>query len=208
MAKRLDFTEFMEFVLARVYELDETVGSGGFHDVNEIAAELAEPVPENWPSEVVESLKDRGLIAGYRAFGGEAGATLTGEGRLFVERAAREKESVVWEYRERPSNIVIVSGSGHQVAVGNEGDVSQTSINADVREEVRTLLGQIEEALLEDESLDEDERADALADVRAAQGQFEKREPNRQAVLALLGPLSKLASVGAFVIKIGELLAA
>lgn len=208
MAKRLDFTEFMEFVLARVYELDETVGSGGFHDVHEIAAELAEPVPKNWPADVVAALQDRGLVSGYRAFGGDVGATLTGEGRLFVEQLAREKDSIVHEYRHSPSNIVIVhGGSGHNIAFGNVGYVTQTSISGDVRDEVTALLRQIEETLLADESLDGAEREDALADVRAAQGQMEKREPNRQAVLALLGPLSKIASVGAFVLKIGELLA-
>lgn len=119
--QKLRFTEFVELVLVRLYELD--TGSPEFIDVNEIAAELREPVPGTWPYEAVKVLDDRGLVDAALAFA-SAHALITGEGRLFVEAREDVRSSTIHQYRTHPGNFVFVSGTGHQVVVGSE-DVSQ-----------------------------------------------------------------------------------
>jgi hypothetical protein len=56
----LTFTEFVDFVLVRLNELDAQEGAYGFHDVRAIAGELKEPVPEYWPAQAVGVLQDAG----------------------------------------------------------------------------------------------------------------------------------------------------
>jgi hypothetical protein len=131
-------------------------------------------------------------------------ASFAGEGRLFVEGGGGT--GVIREYRDHPSNFVFVSGSGHQVAVGVGGDVTQTAVPAAIPEDVWRLLEQIETGVADDPSLRDDDRADALADVRMVRLQLERPKPNRRAAVALLDPLAKLATVGAFVAKLVALL--
>jgi hypothetical protein len=59
-AKKLSFTECVQFVLARLYELDR--GDGTYVDVKEISAELKVHVPEFWPFEAVQVLAQQGLV--------------------------------------------------------------------------------------------------------------------------------------------------
>jgi hypothetical protein len=205
VARKLNFTEFAEFLLARLYEYDQEEPGGQFN-AREIAAELQEPVPEMWPSDAVKALDDRGLIHGIRAMGGEAWALMTGDGRMFVEEQAKERDTVVHEYRERPSNLVFVTGTGHQVAVGTEGSVVQTLLSPETREEIVGLLDAVAETIRDDPSFSDEDRPELLADVEVVRGQLEKREPNRKAIVALLDPLSKMAAISGPVIKIIELL--
>jgi hypothetical protein len=45
-------------------------------------------------------------------------ASVTGRGRLEVERRARDAETVTQAYREHPTYFINIEGSGHQIAVG------------------------------------------------------------------------------------------
>jgi len=49
----LTFTEFVDFVLARLYDLGSFIGRVSTH-VRKIASELREPVPQDWAAEAVE----------------------------------------------------------------------------------------------------------------------------------------------------------
>jgi hypothetical protein len=125
MPERLTFTAFVDFVLARLYELDD----GEFHDVKAIAAELRYPVAESWPYDAVNVLESRGLVVEAMGFG-KPDATISGAGRLFVEEQERVSASVIQEYRARPSSFVVVAGTGNQVVVGSDG-VRQTTSPAE-----------------------------------------------------------------------------
>jgi hypothetical protein len=205
VARKLSFTDFSEFILARLYDLDQTERSGEYIDIREIAAELKEPVPHRWPADALTTLRDQGLADGVLAGGSTVEGFITGHGRLYVEERERE-EGVIREYRERPSSIVVVSGTGHQVAVDTRGNVQQTSINIDVPAEVWSLLNQIEGTLAGDDSLDPAERETAIEEVRIARSQLQKPEPNKRAAAAILDPLAKFSAVAGFVLKVGELL--
>jgi hypothetical protein len=131
---------------------------------------------------------------------------ITGEGRIFVEEQARKQDSVIHEYRERPSNFVVVMGTGHQVAMGNEGPVIQTALGDDVRKCILALLDQIEEKIRSDASFGE-RQDDLLTDVASARTQIEKDVPNRRAVSEILDPLAKVAAISGPVLRVIELLA-
>lgn len=131
-------------------------------------------------------------------------ARLTGEGRLFVERGGTT--GVIDEYRQHPNNFVVVAGSGNQVAVGVEGSVTQTSVDAGIPLEVWELLDQIESGIQSAAGLTSSERENALSDLATAREQLRREEPNRRAALAVLDPLAKISAVAGFITKVIELL--
>jgi hypothetical protein len=204
VAEQLSFTEFADFVLARLYELGSSP-DGHLHDVREIAGELKAPVPDDWPAEAVSVLESRGYVVGALAFQGAAEASILGEGRLYVEGKAHETK-VIDEYRERPSNFVVVSGSGHQVAVGVAGDVTQFRLADDDREELLRLLDEIVSRLEVEPSLAVEERVAYLADIDATRSQIARATPNLKAAASIIEPLGSVAAISELVIAALRLL--
>lgn len=200
----LRFTEFVELMLARLAEADRE-RPGEFVDLVLLAEELRQDFPLKWIFDARDALEDRGLVQSVKVFGRTAPAMLTAQGRLHIERG--NDSDIISEYKEHRSNFVIVSGSGHQVAIGVEGDVRQTAVHVGVPREAFDLLDRIEQEIAADQMLDRDERESAIEDVRSAREQLQRKEPNKRAALALLDPLSKIAAIGGFVAKIVSLLA-
>jgi hypothetical protein len=52
LARVLTFTEFVEYLFVRLYDLD--TGKGEFIDIRQVAAELQEPIADTWPFEAAE----------------------------------------------------------------------------------------------------------------------------------------------------------
>jgi hypothetical protein len=200
----LRFTEFVELMLARLAEADRE-RPGEFVDLVLLTEELRQDFPLKWIFDARDALEDRGLVQSVKVFGRTAPAMLTAQGRLHIERG--NDSDIISEYKEHRSNFVIVSGSGHQVAIGVEGDVRQTALHVGVPREAFDLLDRIEQEIAADQMLDRDEREAAIEDVRSAREQLQRKEPNKRAALALLDPLSKIAAIGGFVAKIVSLLA-
>jgi hypothetical protein len=198
----VSFKEFAELMLARLVEADRD-HPGTWVDMFPLAEQLRQNVPDDWVFAAREVLESRGLVSPLKVMGRTAPARLTGEGRLFVEDGG--STGIIEEYRQAPSHFVIVSGSGHNVAVGNRGNVTQTSLDPGVPGEAWTLLDQIERSL-DEADLSEGDRQEALEDVRTARRQLERPQPNKPAALAVLDPLSKIASVGNFVVRLVALL--
>jgi hypothetical protein len=113
------FTEFVNFVLTRLYELDGQASTWVGVDVEKLAEELPEPVPSRWPLDAVDVLRARGL-ASAGDVDQVVGASISGEGRLHVER-----EGLIEQYGRGSTNIVYVTGSGNTVAVDVDGSVTQ-----------------------------------------------------------------------------------
>lgn len=197
---KLTFDDFLDLVLSGLYELDESA-PGELFDVNEIAAAvraIGETIPENWPSDAVKLLDDEGWIIGLRAFGGVAEGRLTGAGRLEVERrraAALQKPERAERGLASSSTVLIISGSGNQVAVGVEGSVVQTALSQDVRNEALARVSELDATIRRDEALTRLEREELLADVSSVRHQLEKQKPNTNAAVALLEPLANVASI-------------
>jgi hypothetical protein len=203
---KLRFTDFIELVLARLYEADREGGHEHFVEMDEVASGLKEDIPEAWPFDALVELENRGLIQAMKVMGSNGLAKINGAGRLYVEEQERESESVIHDYRKHPSNFVVVTGRGHQVAVGTSGDVAQTSVSKETRNEVVVLLDEMEARLREDDSLTDAAKGMALEDVQASRKQLDRPEPNKRAVAALLEPLAHIASISSSVAKIIALL--
>ena len=201
--RAVTFTEFIDFVLVRLYELGTDEG-GRLHDVQSIAAELQGPVPADWAWEATKTLGDRNLVIPALAGANAASATITGEGRLYVEGRTHETE-VIEKYRERPTNFVVFLGNATQVAVGTEGNVTQLMASEN-QAEIFRLLGEIARRLREDDDLPEDERTEYLADIDETRRQISKREPNLSAAAALLRPLANVAAVSDLALHVLHLL--
>ncbi len=200
----LSFTEFVDFLLVRLYDLDRDEG-GQFQDVDALAAELRADVPDRWPYQAIESLKRRGWVDASMSTDQGTYASITGDGRLYVEGRQHETE-VIERYRQQPANYVYVEGNVGNLAVGTAGDVSQISLSGDVQAQALGIVAEMRDALNGDDSLDEETREEALGDVSALEGQIKRRKLNKNVVVGLIGSLSGIASVAQLGIKLGELL--
>jgi len=121
---KLKFSQFIDLLLARLYEAQRQ-NPDGMVDLNEIAADLRESVPDDWVVDAAKVMQARGLADCIISYGA-CHARLTGEGMLFVEED--RGSGIIRQYRQEPAQFfqhVHVSGSGHhQVIVGS----SQTGI--------------------------------------------------------------------------------
>jgi hypothetical protein len=131
MADHMTFTEFTDFILARLYELDARADSYQTHDIVLMSRELRNPVRNEWPKDAVDVLVGRGLAklvetSGGRQLGHGAVAGISGEGRLYVE-GREHRTKIIEEYRRHPANLVFVGGERNQVSVGTEGRVTQVA---------------------------------------------------------------------------------
>jgi len=188
------FTEFLDLVLVRLYEFGDR---GGFHSVNTIADELRSPVPHDWSAKAANVLKDRGLVNAYVSAGDSAGATITGEGMLYVESKSHET-SVIETYRTQPSIYINVTGGSNQFAVTESGSITQTQVVGN-QAEILALLERIVDAL-RTAPIADDEREDYLVEIETAKRQLTKRTPNLAAARALLEPLGSVAAISELVL--------
>lgn len=197
------FSEFVDFLLVRLFELERTQGAGGYFLLNDIAKELKEAIPVAWVVDAGRVLEARRLATCALQIGGHVRAQLTGEGRLFVE----EERGAVKKVREELAHI-IVTGSNNQIAVagGNQINLTQTLGIEKEREPAFRLLAEIEAFLKGDKSLGDDSRADYLTDLEMVRAQLRKREPNRSALAAILEPLSQVTSIATKIADLVRLL--
>jgi hypothetical protein len=205
VSARLKFTHFVELILARLYEREQSGDSGSFAELNEIARDLKVPIPEDWVFDAGKVLEARGLAEVHYFMGGGCIARLTGEGRMYVEE--ERGTGVIKEYHDNPGQFVVVVGERNQVAVAGAG--SSTTQTVGVPEERRPafeLLNRIKQAIDRENSLSEREKGELRGDVEAVESQLRKREPNRAAIAALLEPMSQIASIAATVASLIKLL--
>jgi len=194
----LKFSEFIELILARLYELERIAGPGVLFDVNAIAKELTVGIPSQWVFDAGKVLESRGWAQVAFTFGGGCHARLTGEGRLYVEE--ERGTGIIRRYHAAPAQFISVSGVGNHVVVGDiSGGISHGASIERERAPALEILRQVKEVLRHDASLPDNERADLLMDAEMIEGQVRKREPNRAALAALLEPLSHVASISALV---------
>jgi hypothetical protein len=206
---RLKFREFVDLLLARLYEREqrreEGDEGGSFFELNEIAQEFKTSIPEDWVFDAGKVLESRGLAEVHYFMGGGCIGRLTGEGRMYVEE--ERGTGLISNYRRDPSQFVMVVGDNNQLAVTRDaGAISQT---ADVPEERRPafkLLRQMAEIVQADPGLSQKERQELKGDIDAIESQLRKREPNRAAIAALLEPMSQIVSIAGAVASLVKLL--
>jgi hypothetical protein len=180
---KLNFSEFVDLILATLYGLEKEHGDH-FFDVVEINRRLKEPAAQHWVFDAGKILESRGLARCIFELGGVCRAQLTGEGRLFVEERAKQ-DGIIKEYRQEPQNFVIVSGSGNQVVVGAAGNAHQEMTIEKERQPAFTLVEEIQSRLEKDRSISRPDLKDLLDDPETIRRQLKKREANRPALAAL-----------------------
>ncbi|WP_123784096.1 hypothetical protein [Corallococcus macrosporus] len=197
--EKLTFTELVELMLARTYELAEEHGHGGYRvDLMAVGKELGADLESS--RQATQALEERGLINCLRAIGGFCNGHISASGRLFVENGG--KTGVIGRYHQDRSAFIYVSNSpGANVNAGNIGS-SQVS-NVAVADDAN-ILRQVRETLMRDASLKPAERQDALAEVQIVEAQLAKSKPNKGALRDSLDTLGRISSVGSFVVKLSE----
>ncbi|HEX5244127.1 MAG TPA: hypothetical protein VFW23_12760 [Tepidisphaeraceae bacterium] len=188
----MQFKEFIDLLLVRLYELDRADG-GQFFDLNAIAREAKDQIPSSWPFDAAKVLETRGLARCIYTFGGTH-AQLTGEGRLYVE----EDRGTTRKIREAPAHYfnVTISGNNNQIAAGHHHQgTTQTLALEQEREPAFRLLDEATKTLQDDQTLNGATRAEGMTYLELLRLQLKKQEPDRSLVAAVLEPLSKISSI-------------
>jgi hypothetical protein len=196
MAEHLTFTAYADLVMARLYEAHMREPARQYFNVDKLMSDIAGRVPDGWAWDAAKHLVEQGLGEDFLSMQ-SADTALTPAGRMHVERGS----GIIGEY-QRADQIVVVTGDGNQVAVGHGQQVVQIAQGDLSKEEAIELLGQAEARLAEDQTLSDDERADALTDLHAVRTQLEKKTPNREVLKALVAGLAGVASIADIVAKL------
>jgi hypothetical protein len=202
----MKFSEFIDFLLIQLYELEKERGAGRYFSLNAIAKELKEEVPVAWIRDAGKVLESRLLANCAFMIGGNVQAQLSGEGRLWVEEGKGSVPRITEEMKKLVT--VNVTGSNNQVVVagGDQSGTTQTLTIEQEREPAFKLIEEMEKELDRDTSLGEQERRDARTDLSQVKDQLKKREPNRPALAALLEPLSQFTSIATRVVELIKLI--
>ncbi len=199
----MQITELSELILVRLYDLENEQG-GGLHDLLKLGEEFGE-TSRSKIDQAAKVLEARGLIlASFNMV--TTNARITGEGSLFVEQGG--ETNVIARYREDPSSLTIVDQSTHfhgtvsdsNVAVGSR-DVTQSIEST----ETTTLLNEIHETLVNDQSLENAARTDLLNDVETLRAELSRVAPRQGVLKAILSTLRDVASIGGLVAKLAAL---
>jgi hypothetical protein len=185
------FSEFVDLLLVKLYELDREQGQSGFFDLNRLATDIKGDVPREWVFDAAKVLETRALADCIFTFGGTH-AKISGEGRLYVE----EGRGITKKVQEAPSTYYVnINGSNNQVVAGhNATEIRQTAVTND-QTPVAALLKEIDERIQSDAGLPKESREEALVLTDVVRREIKKIEPNRTLLGAVLDPLSKISSI-------------
>jgi hypothetical protein len=202
---RLKFSEFIDLLLAELYELEQQQGAGKFFFLNDIARRLKNPPPEHWVFDAGKVLESRGLAQCIFTMGGYCQAMLSGEGRLFVER--EDGTGIIRKFHREPRNYIVITGNSNQVAVDvRDSTISQLSEIERSRQPAFNILKEIRNSLENDPALTSEAKSDAMTDISSVEQQLKKQHPNLAALAGLLEPLSQITSIAGYVANLIKLL--
>jgi hypothetical protein len=195
------FTEFVDLLLVKLYDLDQTQGSDGFFDLDALAKQIKGDVPTGWVFDAAKVLDTRALADCMITFGG-AHAKISGEGRLYVE----EGRGITKSAQEAPDSYYVnVNGSDNQIVVGHsQSDIRQNGGAAD-ESPVAKLVDEMAKRIEADSTLAPSAREEALTYTKLVLHEVKKPEPNRSLIAAVLEPLSKIASIAGSVASLIKL---
>jgi hypothetical protein len=189
------FSQFIEYLLWRLYLQEGMTGAGQFYDLNEFASELLASRDQQWVLDGAKVLESRGLARVVLALGGYASGMLTGEGRLYVEDRINQDGSFLKELSEHPGNYIIIAQpegdgrhEGHVFELPHGAEAPEIKSLEEQRAPVNELLDDLVTAI-DAWVPPEDDRDDLLADIDAIRAQLRKREPNLNVIAGILDPI-------------------
>ena len=197
----MTITELSELLLVRLYDLANEENSGALHDLNKLGEEFGE-TDRFKIDRAAEVLDARGFIlASFNMV--TTNARITGAGSLFVEQGG--ETNVIPRYREDTSRFTIVDQSTHfhgPVSDSNVAVGSRDVIQSIDKSQTATLLNEIHENLVNDQSLDDTAKADLLRDVETLRAELARGEPRQGVLKAILDTLKDVASIAGVVAKL------
>ena len=185
------FSEFVDALLVRLYELDQSK-SDEFFGLREVLSTVKGDVPTSWTFDAAKVLQARGLAEClFNSKGVQS--HISGEGRLFVE----ERKGFTKKIQEDPAAYYItVSGNNNQLMAGQQGGQATQSVSTiQAPGTAAELAAAIERTIKEDASLGTEERDDALSFAVVARRELRKEEPDRTVLAVVLEKLSQVLSV-------------
>jgi hypothetical protein len=191
----MKFIQFVEILLVRLYELDQI--EPGFYSLNEIADELLDrdKVPEQWVFDAGKILESRGWAKCIFTLGGECDASITGEGRIYVEE--EKGTGTIKEYMGNPK--IFLTGEINQIELSSrDRRVSQAS-DLTMRKPNFELLDKIVDRIRQTKEIQNEQKEELIESVEMVKKLLNKPEPNRSAIAALLQPLGDVASLTSLV---------
>jgi hypothetical protein len=185
----MQFKDFVDLLLVGLYDRDRK-NAGAFFDLGAIAREIKDDIPRSWTFDAAKVLEVRSLAQCMYTFGG-VHASLTGEGRLYVE----EGRGITKDAREHRGAYynVTVTGDNNVVSAG-EGQVQTLTIEQE-REPAFDLIERAKSSLMKDESISGEKRIEASTYLELLKSQLKKQDPDRSLIAALLEALGKVTSI-------------
>lgn len=187
----MTFSEFVDAVLYKLYEIDRLKNDGSFVSLGDIGAMIRANVPQMWAFDAAKVLQSRGLIQAVLT-SMVVSAQITGEGRLFVE----ENRGHTKDIKAAPDRFFITfTGDGNQLAFAQTGStITQTAPGRGPGLADR-LVESIEKGIEIDSNLTPDQKDDAKSYVAVVRRQLRKEEPDRNILAAVLEPLSRVVTI-------------
>jgi hypothetical protein len=191
MAKeQLTFTEFITLILTMLYDEELKGNYEEFIFLNELAKRIKLPFPKQWIFDAGKVLESRGYANCIFIEGGAVMATLTGEGRIFVENAIKEQNNIAREYKNNPSTYINISGGNVNITTGNKN--IQTINIEEGKKELLQILEEIKEYI---DKSNIDNKEDLQNDLESIKFQLNKKEPNKSIIADLLEPFGKIIGI-------------
>jgi len=188
--EKLTFSQFVTLLLTRIYEYEIDNGPGDYIQLGLLAKDFKQNIPPQWIFDAGKVLESRGLAKCLFALGGIVMASLTGEGRMFIEEAMNKDENVAKEYKNNPGTFINVTGGNVNIATGNN-NIQSINIETE-RKELFTILNDIKEYI---NRIEDEKKSDYLSDLDSIESQLKKKEPNKSIIADLLEPFGKFIDI-------------
>ncbi len=186
--EKLTFSEFITLLLTRLYEDETANGPGKYIHLGVLAKDFKQDIPRQWVFDAGKVLEARGLAKCIFAIGGLVMASLTGEGRMFVEEAISDEKNVAKKYKENRENFINVTGTNLSTGSNN----SQIINIEEERSELFSILKDIKEYI---NNSTIENKPDYISDLDSIESQLNKKEPNKSIIADLLEPFGKMIDI-------------
>jgi len=198
-------TELAELLLLRIYD---TAMKKGFNEEVSLS-QLAKDFGEEDEAKIIQigkSLESRNLIVGlFRK--GDTSALLTGNGALFVEKDG--ETGIIVKYKENPSTFINIEKFTNIHDINNSNisaNSSDSNQKISILNEWENILNKMNETINKDNSLEQEEKQDIIADCETLKLQMNKKSRNKELINSILNKLGNFTSIASFVVQLSQMI--
>ncbi|MFA5404742.1 MAG: hypothetical protein WC358_07390 [Ignavibacteria bacterium] len=188
--ENLTFTEYVTLLLTQLYDYELKNRPGEYINLGDLSNNFKQKIPNQWAFDAGKVLESRGLAKCIFALGGLAMASLTGEGRMFIEKARDEENNVAKVFKDKPETYINIQADNVNIATGNNN--TQTINIESGRKELFDILKEIKEYINKSGI---ENKNDLISDLDSIESQIKKKEPNKSIIADLLEPFGKIIDI-------------